>query len=98
MRRANKSNSSAWKSRRTRTSSPPNVAPLPREAGRRTVTLRVVPGHDIAPGELDMKMMTLGLASLLVLGVSLAYGEDKKDDNKTKVVGVWEVVEGDAPK
>jgi uncharacterized protein (TIGR03066 family) len=69
---------------------------LPRDAGPRTVNLRVVPGHNIATGELDLKTMTLGLASLLVLGLTMAYGEDKKDDNKTKIVGVWEVVKSEA--
>jgi uncharacterized protein (TIGR03066 family) len=43
-----------------------------------------------------MKTLTLALASLLVFGLTLAFGEDKKDDNKTKIVGVWEGVKGDA--
>jgi uncharacterized protein (TIGR03066 family) len=70
---------------------------LPRDAGPRTVNARVVPGRDIAIGELDMKTMSLGLAALLVLGLTLAHGEDKKDDNKTKIVGVWEVVKNENP-
>src|SRR5260370_42500484 len=45
-----------------------------------------------------MKAITLGLAAFLFAGLTAAYGADKKDDNKTKIVAVWEVVKGDAPK
>jgi uncharacterized protein (TIGR03066 family) len=45
-----------------------------------------------------MKAITLGLAAFLFAGLTAVYGEDKKDDNKTKIVAVWEVVKGDAPK
>src|SRR6266849_3201131 len=45
-----------------------------------------------------MKAITLGLAAFLLVGLTAAYGADKKDDNKMKIVGVWEVVKGDAPK
>src|SRR5438445_809399 len=58
----------------------------------------VCPDHGFATGELAMRTLVLGLASLLVFGLTLAYGDEKKDDNKTKVVGVWEVVKGEAPK
>ncbi|SRR5260370_23775818 len=42
-----------------------------------------------------MKAITLGLAAFLFAGLTAAYGADKKDDNKTKIVAVWEVVKGD---
>jgi uncharacterized protein (TIGR03066 family) len=45
-----------------------------------------------------MKAITLGLAAILFVGLTAAYGADKKDDNKKKIVAVWEVVKGDAPK
>jgi uncharacterized protein (TIGR03066 family) len=45
-----------------------------------------------------MKAITLGLAAFLFAGLTAAYGADKKDDNKTKIVGVWEVAKGELPK
>jgi uncharacterized protein (TIGR03066 family) len=45
-----------------------------------------------------MKTIAFGLAAFLIVGLTAAYGADKKDDNKTKIVGVWEVVKGEAPK
>jgi len=45
-----------------------------------------------------MKAITMSLAAFLFLGLTLAQGGDKKDDNKTKIVAVWEVVKGDTPK
>jgi uncharacterized protein (TIGR03066 family) len=45
-----------------------------------------------------MKGITSGLAAFLLVAVTAACAADKKDDNKTKIVGVWEVVKGDNPK
>jgi len=45
-----------------------------------------------------MRAITLGLAAFLFVGLTAAYGADKKDDNKTKILGVWEVAKGDLPK
>jgi uncharacterized protein (TIGR03066 family) len=46
----------------------------------------------------SMKAITLSLAALLFVGLTLAQGADKKDDNKAKIVAVWEIVKGNAPK
>ena len=43
-----------------------------------------------------MKSMTLAVTAILVLGHTAAYGEYKTDDNKDKLIGVWEGIEGGA--
>jgi uncharacterized protein (TIGR03066 family) len=42
-----------------------------------------------------MKAITLGMTLVLLVGLTAAYGEDKKDDNKAKIVGIWEMIKGD---
>jgi uncharacterized protein (TIGR03066 family) len=43
-----------------------------------------------------MKMLRIGLAAVLLLGVSTARADDKKDLDKDRLVGVWEVTKGES--
>jgi uncharacterized protein (TIGR03066 family) len=45
-----------------------------------------------------MRTFALAVTSVLVLGLTAAFADDKKDDNKAKLVGIWEATEGEAPK
>src|SRR5262249_30273703 len=44
-----------------------------------------------------MRSLSLAVASLMVFATaSLVTGEEKKDDNKTLLVGVWELTKGES--
>jgi uncharacterized protein (TIGR03066 family) len=45
-----------------------------------------------------MKGMALALTAVLVVGLTAIRADDKKDDKKTQIVGIWEPTKGEAPK
>jgi uncharacterized protein (TIGR03066 family) len=45
-----------------------------------------------------MKRMALALTAVLVVGLTAIRADDKKDDKKAQIVGVWEPTKGEAPK
>jgi uncharacterized protein (TIGR03066 family) len=45
-----------------------------------------------------MKGMALALPAVFLICLTATYADDKKDDKKDKIVGVWEATEGNAPK
>jgi uncharacterized protein (TIGR03066 family) len=42
-----------------------------------------------------MNQLRIGLAGLLLLGISAARADDKKDLDRDKLVGVWKVTKGE---
>jgi uncharacterized protein (TIGR03066 family) len=42
-----------------------------------------------------MNPLRIGLAALLLLGVAAVRADDKKDLDKTKLVGIWQVTKGE---
>jgi uncharacterized protein (TIGR03066 family) len=45
-----------------------------------------------------MTRMALALAAIFMVGLIAIHADDKNDDSKGKIVGIWEPTKGDAPK